>query len=133
MLYFRHPILGNLAYDSSIRVVLCTILHYYLALGPRFSVLIRGCILNKREVPIYLFLSTYTSFYIEVKGVIETGESEALILSGEAVPGVIVGVAVASGLLTSLASVVITALCMRARAKQARPSISTRQPPVPVR
>ena len=71
--------------------------------------------------------------FIEFEGVIETGEDEALILSGEAVPGVIVGVAVASGLLASLASVIITAVCMGARAKQTRPAIYTQQPAVPVR
>lgn len=76
-------------------------------------------------------MSIYTSFYIEFKGVIEAGEGEALTLSGEAVPGVIVGVAVVSGLLASLASVVITGLCMRARAKQTRPA--ARQRAVPVR
>ena len=56
-------------------------------------------------------------------------------LSGEAVPGVIVGVAVASGLLASLVSVVITAVCMRARAKQThpRPARPSRPPAVPIR
>ena len=62
-------------------------------------------------------------------------DGEALTLSGGALPGVIVGVALASALLASLASVVITAaVCVRARAKQTRPArYMTRQPPVPVR
>lgn len=74
-------------------------------------------------------------FYIKIhtEGVIEMVDGEALILSGGAVPGVIVGVAVASCLLASLASIVITAVCMRARAKQARPARPTSRPAVPVR
>ena len=60
-------------------------------------------------------------------------DSEALTLSGGTVPGVIVGVAVASCLVASLASVVITAICMRARTKRARPARPTSQPAVPIR
>ena len=61
------------------------------------------------------------------------GDGEALTLSGGAVPGVIVGVAVASCLVASLASVVITVVCMRARTKQARPARPTSRPTVPIR
>jgi hypothetical protein len=76
--------------------------------------------------------------FYNTERVVEMGDGESLILSGGVLLGVIVGVAVASGLLASLASVVITTVCMRARAaKQTRPAPAiarpTRRPAVPIR